>query len=148
MSVLFVDDFLDGFGAWPLAYIPYGGPDFGELLAVAQTGGHGDAGVDDVQLKALIEAAPPDGADSWELINWADAKMAEAILRSERPADELPNLLAAYERAWRHVGSLVKLNRRSSRSSSTRAFSPLARWAQSRSETASGRWPLRSALEG
>ena len=26
--------------------------------------------------------------------------MAEAILRSESPADELPNLLAAYERAW------------------------------------------------
>jgi hypothetical protein len=42
MGVLFEDDFLDGFGTWPLAYIPYGGPDFGELLAVAQTVGRGD----------------------------------------------------------------------------------------------------------
>jgi pimeloyl-ACP methyl ester carboxylesterase len=39
MGVLFEDDFLDGFGTWPLAYIPYGGPDFGELSAVAQTVG-------------------------------------------------------------------------------------------------------------
>ena len=44
MGVLFEDDFLDGFGTWPLAYIPYGGPDFGELSAVAQTVGGG--GVD------------------------------------------------------------------------------------------------------
>ena len=42
MGVLFEDDFLDGFGTWPLAYIPYGGPDFGELSAVAQTVGRGD----------------------------------------------------------------------------------------------------------
>jgi hypothetical protein len=41
LGVLFVDDFLDGFGTWPLAYIPYGGPDFGELSAVAQTVGSG-----------------------------------------------------------------------------------------------------------
>jgi hypothetical protein len=42
MGVLFEDDFLDGLGTWPLAYIFYGGPDFGELLAVAQTVGRGD----------------------------------------------------------------------------------------------------------
>ena len=42
LGVLFEDDFLDGFGTWPLAYIPYGGPDFGELLAVAQAVGPGD----------------------------------------------------------------------------------------------------------
>ena len=36
MGVLFEDDFLDGFGTWPLAYIPYGGPDFGELAAVGR----------------------------------------------------------------------------------------------------------------
>ena len=41
MGVLFEDDFLDGFGTWQLAYIPYGGPDFGELSAVAQTLGGG-----------------------------------------------------------------------------------------------------------
>ena len=44
MGVLFEGDFLDGFGTWPLAYIPYGGPDFGELSAVAQAVGGG--GVD------------------------------------------------------------------------------------------------------
>jgi predicted alpha/beta-fold hydrolase len=43
MGVLFEDDFLDDFGTWPLAYIPYGGPDFGELFAVARTVGRGDA---------------------------------------------------------------------------------------------------------
>jgi hypothetical protein len=37
MGVLFEDAFLDGFGTWPLAYTTYGGPDFGELFAVAQT---------------------------------------------------------------------------------------------------------------
>ena len=26
MGVLFQDDFLDGFGTWPLAYISFGGP--------------------------------------------------------------------------------------------------------------------------
>ena len=36
MGVLFEDGFLDGFGTWPLAYIPYGGPDFGELAAVGR----------------------------------------------------------------------------------------------------------------
>ena len=78
------------------------------ICQAVQAGADCDAGVE-AQLKALIDAAVPDGADFWELINWADAKMAEAILCSERPADELPNLLAAYERAWRHVGSPVKL---------------------------------------
>jgi hypothetical protein len=43
MGVLFEDDFLDGFGTWPLAYIPYGGSDFGELLAIGQTVGRGDS---------------------------------------------------------------------------------------------------------
>jgi hypothetical protein len=43
MGVLFEDAFLDDFGTWPLAYIPYGGPDFGELFAVARTVGRGDA---------------------------------------------------------------------------------------------------------
>jgi alpha-beta hydrolase superfamily lysophospholipase len=42
VGVLFQDDFLDGFGTWPLAYIPYGGPDYGELAAVATAVGGGD----------------------------------------------------------------------------------------------------------
>jgi pimeloyl-ACP methyl ester carboxylesterase len=42
MGVLFKDGFLDGFGTWPLAYVPYGGPDFGELASTAKTVGNGD----------------------------------------------------------------------------------------------------------
>jgi alpha-beta hydrolase superfamily lysophospholipase len=53
MGVLFEDDFLDGFGTWPLAYIPYGGPDFGELAAVGRRVKGGDA---DAYTNAWIEA--------------------------------------------------------------------------------------------
>ncbi len=39
---LFKDELHDDFGTWPLAYIRYGGPDFGEIAAVAETVGDGD----------------------------------------------------------------------------------------------------------
>jgi hypothetical protein len=42
MGLIFRDDFHDEFGSWPIAYIPYGGADFGEILAVAGTVGDGD----------------------------------------------------------------------------------------------------------
>jgi alpha-beta hydrolase superfamily lysophospholipase len=42
MGRIFRDDFHDEFGTWPVAYIPYGGADFGEVLAVAQAVGDGD----------------------------------------------------------------------------------------------------------
>jgi hypothetical protein len=29
MGLIFKDDFQDEFGSWPIAYIPYGGADFG-----------------------------------------------------------------------------------------------------------------------
>ena len=45
MGVLFEDDFLDGFGTWPLAYIPYGGPDFGELAGVGKSVANGNTHV-------------------------------------------------------------------------------------------------------
>ncbi|HEY1782296.1 MAG TPA: alpha/beta fold hydrolase [Roseiarcus sp.] len=35
MGLLYQDELLDTFGTWALAYIPYGGPDFGEIAAVA-----------------------------------------------------------------------------------------------------------------
>ena len=41
MGLLFKDECLDTFGAWPLAYTPYGGPDFGEIVAVAKAVGDG-----------------------------------------------------------------------------------------------------------
>jgi pimeloyl-ACP methyl ester carboxylesterase len=39
---LFRDELHDEFGAWPIAYIPYGGADFGEIAAVAGPVGDGD----------------------------------------------------------------------------------------------------------
>ena len=42
MGLLFKDELLDEFGSWPIAYIPYGGVDFGEIAAVAEAVGDGD----------------------------------------------------------------------------------------------------------
>lgn len=42
MFRLFNDPLHDAFGSWPMAYIPYGGADIGELLAVARAVGDGD----------------------------------------------------------------------------------------------------------
>jgi alpha-beta hydrolase superfamily lysophospholipase len=42
MGVIFKNDFHDEFGTWPIAYIPYGGADFGEIQAVARAVGDGD----------------------------------------------------------------------------------------------------------
>jgi hypothetical protein len=44
LAKLFRNEFHDGFGTWPLAYIPYGGVDFGEIRAVAEAVGDGDDG--------------------------------------------------------------------------------------------------------
>ncbi|HXJ94982.1 MAG TPA: alpha/beta fold hydrolase [Terriglobia bacterium] len=40
--MLFQDEMHDEFGTWPVAYIPYGGADFGEISAVAQVVAGGD----------------------------------------------------------------------------------------------------------
>ena len=40
--MLFKNKLHEDFGTWPLAYIPYGGADFGELRAVAEAIGDGD----------------------------------------------------------------------------------------------------------
>ncbi|GAC66236.1 alpha/beta hydrolase family protein [Gordonia soli] len=42
MTLLFQNDQHDEFGTWALAYIPYGGADFGEIQAVAEAVGGGD----------------------------------------------------------------------------------------------------------
>ncbi|MDQ2700117.1 MAG: alpha/beta fold hydrolase [Actinomycetota bacterium] len=41
MASLFQDEFLNGLGTWALGYIPYGGADFGEVVAVADAVGDG-----------------------------------------------------------------------------------------------------------
>ncbi|MGV1792289.1 alpha/beta hydrolase family protein [Rhizobium sp. A37_96] len=42
MTSLFRDELHKDFGGWPIAYIPYGGADFGEIRAVAEAIGDGD----------------------------------------------------------------------------------------------------------
>lgn len=42
MIAIFKDELHDQLGTWPLGYIPYGGADYGEIEAVAQTVGDGD----------------------------------------------------------------------------------------------------------
>ncbi|MDI7860810.1 alpha/beta fold hydrolase [Rhizobiaceae bacterium n13] len=44
MAIAFKNELHDEFGTWPLAYIPYGGADFGEILAVGRAVGDGDDG--------------------------------------------------------------------------------------------------------
>lgn len=44
MSMLFRNELHEDFGSWPIAYIPYGGADFGEIQAVAEAVGDGDHG--------------------------------------------------------------------------------------------------------
>lgn len=45
MTSIFRDPLHEDFGTWPIAYIPYGGADFGEIKAVAAAIGDGDDGV-------------------------------------------------------------------------------------------------------
>lgn len=78
------------------------------ISAAVRTGNECDATAVQ-QLKALISAAPPENPDFWQLIQWADARLADVILEAQNPLDEQQSLLSAYERAWRHVGSPVKL---------------------------------------
>src|ERR1700744_10048 len=42
MTGLFRNELHDDFGSWPIAYIPYGGADFGEIKAVGEAVGDGD----------------------------------------------------------------------------------------------------------
>lgn len=51
--MLFRNAFHDGFGTWPLAYIPTGGADYGEVQAVAEAVGDGD---DDAYYDAWMAA--------------------------------------------------------------------------------------------
>ena len=109
MGILFEDDFLDGFGTWPLAYIPYGGPDFGELTAVAAKVGNGDA---DAFTNAWIEAGDRAVAAAEAAIKGGHKQSArELYLRASAlyatsyhpiygaPVD--PRLLAAFDKQTR-----------------------------------------------
>jgi CHAT domain len=59
-------------------------------------------------LQRMIEQPAPQEADFWKLIRSADARTNVAILRGA-PPEEMDKLKHAYRRAWRHVGSPVKM---------------------------------------
>jgi alpha-beta hydrolase superfamily lysophospholipase len=54
VTSIFSDALHEQLGTWPLAYIPYGGADFGEIQSIAQTVGNGD---DNIFYTAWTEAA-------------------------------------------------------------------------------------------
>src|SRR5208282_5553300 len=60
-------------------------------------------------LQRLSDSKPPDDADFWKLIRWADVRLNIAIMRAPAPSEEEDEIEKAYRRAWRHVGSPVKL---------------------------------------
>ncbi len=74
MTALFRDELHEAFGTWPLGYIPYGGADFGEVRAVAETIADGD---DDRYYGAWIAAAA-------RLQVGADAALAKGHVSSAR----------------------------------------------------------------
>jgi tetratricopeptide (TPR) repeat protein len=60
-------------------------------------------------LQRLSESKPPDDADFWRLVRWADVRLNVAVLRAPSPSEEEDEIVMAYRRAWRHVGSPIKL---------------------------------------
>ena len=104
--MLFKDELQDEFGTWPLAYIPYGGADFGEVEAVAQAVADGD---DTSFYEAWISAADRLSRQAEDALNSAHVRSArELFLRASafyatsyhplygEPVD--PRLLAAFRR--------------------------------------------------
>lgn len=60
------------------------------------------------ELQRIIDQAPPDEADFWKLIRSADARTNVAIMQAPSPNDT-DKIKDAYRRAWRHIGSPVKM---------------------------------------
>jgi tetratricopeptide (TPR) repeat protein len=61
------------------------------------------------ELAALANAELPPDAEFWDLIGLADLKMSEMILLSTDPLADMVETRDAYLRAYRHIGSPVKL---------------------------------------
>jgi alpha-beta hydrolase superfamily lysophospholipase len=74
MTAIFKDELHEDFGTWPLAYIPYGGADFGEVRAIAEAIGDGD---DNAYYEAWNAAASRLNAE-------ADAALAKGHAASAR----------------------------------------------------------------
>jgi len=80
MGVLFGDGFLDGFGTWPLGYIRYGGPDFGEFTAVAKAIGGSQ------RLRRAADLASCRGCRPPALPTRPGESYSDVILRQRRAA--------------------------------------------------------------
>jgi alpha-beta hydrolase superfamily lysophospholipase len=106
MGLIFKDRLHDDFGTWPLAYIPYGGADFGEIAAVGLAVGNGD---DTAFHNAWVEAADRMAGEAQRLADLGRRTSArELFLRAScfygvsyhplfgRPVD--PRLVAAFRK--------------------------------------------------
>jgi alpha-beta hydrolase superfamily lysophospholipase len=106
MGLIFKDQLHDEFGTWPLAYIPYGGADFGEIAAVGRAVGDGD---DSAFYDAWVGAAERLAGEAQALSGRGRrASARELFLRAscfygasyhplyERPVD--PRLVAAFRK--------------------------------------------------
>ena len=106
MGLIFKDRLHDEFGSWPLAYIPYGGADFGEIAAVGRAVGDGD---DSAFYNAWVEAADRMAGEAQGLADRGRRTSArELFLRAScfygvsyhplfgRPVD--PRLVAAFRK--------------------------------------------------
>ncbi len=60
-------------------------------------------------LRELTDSQPFDEDSFWDLIRWADAQTNLAILQASTPSADTDKIREAYRRAWRHVGSPVKM---------------------------------------
>ncbi len=77
MGLLFENSLHDTFGTWPLGYIPYGGADFGEIMAVARAVGRGD---DSAFYEAWIVAGDRFATDANEALVKGSRAAARASL--------------------------------------------------------------------
>ena len=80
MQQLFVDPLHEQFGAWPLAYIPYGGADHGEIASIACAVGNGDDAVFYAAWTAAADRLTADAKIALERGHVASAR--ELFLRS------------------------------------------------------------------
>jgi hypothetical protein len=79
------------------------------ICDVVRKGTRGDDALKQ-ELASLANAELQDDPDFWQLIYIADVQMNEAILLADNPAGAMEALTDAYLRAYRHIGSPVKLN--------------------------------------
>jgi hypothetical protein len=77
------------------------------LLCAAVRSGK-DRGAIAATLRGFADASPSDEGDFWELIRWGDVRTNLAIAETAAPHDT-EKIKEAYSRAWRHIGSPVKM---------------------------------------